>query len=101
MDEHTALVATNKLQLDKLSTQLEEATIEHNKPTILEALGGVTEKTWTSTMALFDAEYKDSMEALRAKQDKDKQHIEQLTAERLKLINILEDMQTVVQNNEE
>ena len=41
------------------------------------------------------------MEALRAKQDKDKQHIEQLTAERLKLINILEDMQTVVQNNEE
>ena len=51
--------------------------------------------------ALFDAEYKDSMEALRAKQDKDKQHIEQLTAERLKLINILEDMQTVVQNNEE
>ena len=51
--------------------------------------------------ALFEAEYKDSMEALRAKQDKDKQHIEQLTAERLKLINILEDMQTVVQNNEE
>ena len=50
MDEHTALVATNKLQLDKLSTQLEEATIEHNKPTALEALGGVTEKTWTSIM---------------------------------------------------
>ncbi len=50
IDEHTAMVVTNKLQLDKLSTQLEEATIEHNKPTPLEALGGVTEKTWTSTM---------------------------------------------------
>ncbi len=50
IDEHTAMVVTNKLQLDKLSTQLEEATVEHNKPTPLEALGGVTEKTWTSTM---------------------------------------------------
>ena len=115
IDEHTAMVVTNKLQLDKLSTQLEEATVEHNKPTPLEALGGVTEKTWTSTMwetlkfinkklyipftsrALFDAEHKDSLAAFRAKQDKDKQHVERLTAERLKLIKILEDMQTVVQ----